>query len=511
VLLRQSKDFRCECKLSLMSAIKFWAVPGLIGHMFSVQSYLKQTQVRRPNFQGHFATPLKNVHFQPGIEPGLLYIAQEVKDIGDQEGFGVGLHCQDAYYHSSQHPHLPRSVKLRESHKYPFPLVKDDNNFFWAQDANLFYNGEILGASGQGLSMFEDWSSCQGQAYKNKGLGQPKKLAKHLGKPYRAIPSYLEGGNLFLGQKPNGDQMLLLGEDSVWMNARRLLKQSHSDVFSKIGFGLKMLWAELTRKPQKLLLKEEARPFYEAALAQIALDLKINPENIVLVPQPDFHIDLAIRPLQYPYVLVHDPKLSETMTEDYAVSTVGQMEMIQGQKVVNNLLNAEDYSPRHPEEYTPQLFASSPSVALAASSFEAEAIAATGKYATCDEICRTLEAAGLKPIRIGGVFPYPEIKDKAKEEPNPWLPANFLNAIVHQRKNLTNSGSGETELVYITNDSGLPHLNALFEAQLKEKAPWVKRVEFVGKSPKANTVSWMSTYLKMSGGIHCLSVEEPET
>ena len=481
--------------------------------MFSVQSHVNQSQMpqnrqaRRLNFQGHFATPLKNVHFQPGIEPGLLHIAQEVKEIGEQEGFGVGLHCHDSFYHSSQHPHLPTPVKLRESHNYPFPLVREENNFFWAQDANLFHNGEILGASGQGLSMFEDWSSCQGQAYKHRGLGQPKKLAKHLGKSYRAIPSYLEGGNLFLGKKPNGEQMLLLGEDSVWMNARRLLKQSHSGLFKTIQFGLKMVWAELTRKPQKALLKEEARPFYDKALAQIAQDLKIKPENIVLLPQPDFHIDLAIRPLHYPYVLVHDPKLSEAMTEDYAVSKVGQMEMLQGQNVVNNLLNAEDYAPRHPEEYSPQLYASSPPVALAASSFEAETIAATKKYATCDEICQKLEAVGLKPIRIGGAFPYPEIEDKAKEEPNPWLPANFLNAIVHQRKN---SSLEEPELVYITNDSGLPHLNALFEAQLKEKAPWVKRVEFVGKPPKANTVSWMSTYLKLSGGIHCLSVEEPE-
>jgi hypothetical protein len=475
--------------------------------MSNIPSYLRPSRAPGPTFQGHFATPLKNIHFQPGMETGLLSIVQEVKGIGDQEGIGVGVHFRDSFYHSAVLDKFSDKIPLRTRHQYPLPLIKEGNRFFWTQDVNLFTDDAVLGANGQGLSMFDDWFSCQGQAYKCRGLGQPKQLAKHLGKPYRVTQSYLEGGNLFLGRKPNGEKILLIGEDSVWINANCLLKQSHSRVWNVLHFGWQMFLADILRKPQKQLVRESSKPYYDAALAQISRDLNVKPENIVVLPQPDFHLDLAIRPLQYPYVLVHDPQQSEAMAEAYAMSAVGQKEILQGNRMVNNLLNAEDYAPRYPESYSPKLYASSPPTALVGSTFEAVVQAEKGKYATCDEMCQKLAAAGFKPIRMGGVFPFPEIEDKTIEEPNPWLPANFLNAIVHERKT---GNINQPELVYITNDSGLPYLNQLFEAELKEKAPWVKRVEFVGKAPKENTVSWMSTYLKLHGGIHCLSVEEPE-
>lgn len=446
-------------------------------------------------FGGHFARPLKGLYFQPGREPGVLSVIQEVQAIGKEEGIVVAAHTDDYL-----DIHL-KDIPLGERRRYPNPVILDSNRSLWAQDCNFIKDGEVLGASSQGMNFIGQWRCSQGSPYELKALGQAKKLAKVLNRPYRQLKSYLEWGDVFLGQRTNGQSLLLIGEDSVDMNAKRLLKTELSKVRASVAYALDCFAGMLGSKTVEETRQKWIAEYRKQALADIAEDLNLTPKEIVVLPQPDFHLDMAIRPLQYPYVLVHDPAITEQWVTDFSESEAGFASFQSTPEPVYNLLNQEDYDDRHPERYHPVLYPMTLVKELWSSVFSASILQERGRYASTDQMCEALRKAGLTPIRVGGVFPEDTMRDPKLDDPSPWLPANFLNATVHQRAN--------GDLVYITNDSGVPEMNAWFEADLRQKAPWVKRVEFVGKAPQPNTVSWLSTFLKLCGGIHCLSVEDP--
>ena len=77
---------------------------------------------------------------------------------------------------------------------------------------------------------------------------------------------YLTGGNTFIGKYPDGEKWMLIGEDE---------KKYCSDI------------NEISKK------------------------YNINTKNIHFLPQQDFHLDMYLRPISYPYILVNDPKLVE--------------------------------------------------------------------------------------------------------------------------------------------------------------------------------------------------------
>ncbi len=225
--------------------------------------------------------------------------------------------------------------------------------------------------------------------------------------------AFLTGGNTFIGKFPNGDKWLITG----------------AKVF-----------------PEKI--------------KDIAKCYDVKEENIHQIPTPDFHIDLGIRPIGYPDILVNDPEIAE-----------------------KNLEKLNDGSKEF-EEFK--------------SSFKAYQEGAKITYASADAICDALKKIGFNPIRVGGVY---------------YNGVNFMNAIVNKHPDGT--------MGYITNSSECNNhiytkLQKVFEDEIREKAPQITDfyyVQGIRKSPyrpptgKNHMIDSLKYY---HGGIHCMSLEEPD-
>lgn len=257
--------------------------------------------------------------------------------------------------------------------------------FKWGQDNKIFLGKDKLG-------VFTKSQSYSGVA----------ELAQNLGLEKKYIDLNIEGGNCFLGKKQNGEDFALVGKNAL----KSTTKEKFADV------------------------------------------LEINKKNLHVISQPDFHIDLGIRPLVYPYVLVGDPKL----TIDLAMKNNFEKSQIDFLKRANKFwLKAESNE----------------------------------KYSTPDEVIRELKSQGFKTIKVPGLL-----------ASDPRL--NFMNALVHQNDN--------GDLIYITNKTnvgarfGIDFEN-IFEKHLKSKVPSVKEILFIEGD------GFVQGSLCNGGGIHCLSAE----
>lgn len=219
-----------------------------------------------------------------------------------------------------------------------------------------------------------------------------------------------ECGNFFVGKKENGEKYVLAGVESA-SDAKKI--------------------AELQN---------------------------IKKENIHIIPQPAFHIDMFVRPVGFPYILVHD--------EELALKNVDKLNTTNEAKT---RLKKEIQSSR-------------------------EYILRGRKYISGKELAKELEKQGFKPILIGGIY---------------GTNVNFINALVHKR----NDGN----LVYITNGSEnlsreKTQLQKIFEQDLKAKVPNVAKVDFIlGEKAKITGDNVIGDLLMFyQGGVHCLAAEEPD-
>ncbi len=244
----------------------------------------------------------------------------------------------------------------------------------------------------------------------------------------KSLPSYIEGGNTFIGKYDNGQKWMLIGEKET----------------DKIDDDKKKEISEL---------------------------LNIPAENIFGIKKPNFHLDMAIRPIGFPNILVNDPELAEKTLEEL---DDGSDEYIQLKNIFNES-KKEDCD----------------------------------RYASCDETCSELQSLGFNPIRVAGNF-YDGI--------------NFMNAIVNKHS--------DGKISYITNSSKCYNhifnkIQDKFEQEIKEKVQYLDKIYFV----KGNENSFINQGLKyissndprnrlksnylinslryLEGGLHCLTLEEP--
>lgn len=104
-------------------------------------------------------------------------------------------------------------------------------------------------------------------------------MATAQGRPLRRSLTYLEGGNVLAGTRPDGSPYALVGADSV-VTSRLVLEQ------------------DLGRLPSD----------DEVKLA-IAKDLGLTPQQLVVIEQPGtFHLDMALRPLGPGQLVLNDAK-----------------------------------------------------------------------------------------------------------------------------------------------------------------------------------------------------------
>lgn len=219
---------------------------------------------------------------------------------------------------------------------------------------------------------------------------------------------FATGGNCFIGKNSNKDSWLLVG------------------------------WDSCKRKDNK---------------PEIAKAYGIDEKNVYVLPQQDFHLDMFLRPVGYPYVLVNDPAL--------VIENLKKLD--DGSDEVRNLIDYhENYSKQKPKD--------------------------------CDETVRYLERYGFKPIRIAGEYSGG---------------INFMNAIV----NIHDDGT----MSYITNSSETNssdlycRIQEMFEQDLRERLPNIGKIYFIKGKYDLNCIDnvMIGTLRYQKGGIHCMVQEEP--
>lgn len=223
---------------------------------------------------------------------------------------------------------------------------------------------------------------------------------------------FVQGGNFFIGKYPNGEKWMMIGSSE-----KRFCNRT----------------------------------------PQISKLYNIKEENIFYVQQQDYHLDLSVRPIGFPYVLVNNPRLA-----------------------LENRNKAHGYNkPLNNRELN-------------------KIVSEMSLY---KRSIRELENAGFKPIPVGGVF-----EDGI----------NFINAVVNMHE--------DKSISYITNSSKcdsktISKYQDIFEQELRKKlkqlgnfdknAPKLQNIYFIQGENYGDSNELMDNLIGGAGGIHCMSLEEP--
>ena len=429
---------------------------------------------RQPRFGGWAAGPIQQIVLQPKRtewDLGYRGVVRQLHQVGQEEGFDVLL---NGHHTGPATTPEGRINSIIEGHPYTM----------WGQDDKLFLRDPESNAERLGLPMRFD-----------PDYQQPAPLAGHLGIPAHVMKSQVDGGNVFVGyNKADNTLWGMVGKESVSETALLLAADD-------IGVNLRQYQqAEKSRSPQyrtdleacQAALKKKTRLYMNRAKEQIAQELNVPLKNLTMISQPAFHIDMMVRPLNDKTVLVNDFKLGEKL-----------LKTVRG--------SIRDYGP-DVEFAQRKLEKIEENIPYFKRSLEKK------EYATCDAVARELKKAGFTVIRVPGVFP----SERWGEVDNRERTINFLNAFVHQRISGDRSGS----LVYISNESNLPELNAAFKnVMLTLKTPEKgaasrplnlfrdaeKDIRLIGgdlDDSEYEPVNYMSSKLSgQMGGIHCLGAE----
>ena len=254
-------------------------------------------------------------------------------------------------------------------------------------------------------------------------------------------PHLPRGGNFFIGYKPNGERYIIVSAKTT-INNPKSLYDSDSSIQQHKG---------LYNNYELVTLHEISQKF------------NVEMENIYLLDTAYEDLDMLIRPIGYPYVLVND-----------CDETYRNMEKLQEKNPYNKkqITHHEMYG--YAYMYKRQ----------------------------CRDIQESLRKMGFEPIEIGGNYFYN---------------INFLNAIAFRNKN--------GGISYITNsvrDSGpeWEGLEEIFENDLRASVDNIENVYFVsGGNARENgfpysarpDVNAMMYWLgENRGGIHCMTAEIPD-
>ena len=394
---------------------------------------MKLLQTNNLNFNGHGAGRIKALYMQNAYYPAQIPVYNELKRIGKAHNFDVFIHNKDSL--------LTSSNKLPSSEECDYELWSQDNKTIMHKD------GKTTVISGLYMPQTEQNAAIS--------------LSRLLSAEHVEAEAFLEGGNFFIGKKPDGKNYLIIGYKDIHYSAM------HYYLKDKLG---KVNKDDMNDFIEKLSLKdendytiasydefdEEFAKWGKIALKKIIDIFEVEKQDVVVLSQGQYHNDLAIRPLNYPYVLVNDEKMSVANLQKLRLNFKFH---IGAKKFIYDL--------------------------------EKKLYEQEKSYSSCDEICKELEEAGFIPIRIGGGYGLHTI--------------NFINSIVHQ--------NGD-DLIYITNSaqSGnkyYGYLQDLFEKDLKTKCPQIAKIYFVKGAVTNNKSNIVLEYLKQfKGGIHCLCCEE---
>lgn len=385
-------------------------------------------------FKGYDAAPIRNLYMQGVPYENTYGIFNELKKIGKKENFDVFIHS-DSQMHKSL-----KNVGMEE--------YEED---IWSQD------NKILRPEADGTKVLSPKLRVMESVL-------PIQFANLTGRKLEATETVFEGGNLFVGKKDDGEEYILTGSKNLFVSSMfEFLEEKGVESLDREALKEFSNFGKITTKENGdgdlIHIKEwhDKKEIYDKkAIETMADEFGVKKENIFIINQPNFHIDMNIRPIGYPYVLVNDPKIAIQNLKNVA----------QGKALAEI---TQDYEELRKND-----------------------------YCEVETTIKELESYGFKPIRVGGVYASGEV--------------NFLNAIVNKHEDGTIS--------YITNSSncnkpGYSKLEKIFEKELKSKAPNIQNVYFVrgekvGDKKLNIGNAMMESLLRANGGIHCMTMEEPD-
>lgn len=195
---------------------------------------------------------------------------------------------------------------------------------------------------------------------------------------------------------------------------------------------------------------------------KMAEELGIDPENLIIIAQPGFHIDMHLRPLENGKVLINDYQFSQFLVQ-HILDNDGTLTTLARKDLKGTLIKLKE------DEL---------------------------KFGPINQlISKQLTDAGLTPVKTAGVF---QVGQRY---------INWMNGIM---------GTGKSKF-YVTNAASIPSLNQAFSIWLQHQVPGIA-VHFVGHS---RSTSWTSDYLlekfgyplnqaeillRSFGGLDCISI-----
>ncbi len=398
---------------------------------------MKISPLNNQYFKGHAAGRIKALYMQNPGNQSQLAIYNQMREIGKAEGFDVFMHNGDSLLSK---PLNKDDIKINS-----WGVWSQDNKIITKQDSKTL----LLTSKAQGEKEFQEASLF---AANRKINGYDAEIV-------------FDGGNMFLGKRPNGENYLLTTPWTLYLTgAYHYLKDKNVDNFDRYTFLKFNHEGYCHDKDGNVIADSEEYSGRAAYWKQYAKDVicqvfDLKQENLIILPEMEEHLDLVIRPLNYPYVLVNsDDKIDDLFYEA-------------GEKFEDDFFT----------------------LYMAISENKNRVLDARKHYSSTKEMVKALKEHGFKPIELPMSYARGAV--------------NFANAIVH------NTPEG---LVYITNSAkpGIK-LNEFmqdeFEKQLLALCPQIKKVYYVSGEPFGKDLNDIMIYLKeYHGGIHCLCCEEME-
>ena len=409
-----------------------------------------QNNKNKYSFKGYDARPLKAIAMtQPGYRCG---IARELEKISNEAGFRLEILTDNKLKPLSYIDEIIVPVK-RNFRLYYELLLKDYTNKPKESFKVAFHSSREEAKKARGFKFSKNASAwAQDNAVvtpDNKVLTTHSEcaLACNIGRYHgRAVVKdydFVKGGNLFF-VKSKGQDELFVG-----------------------------------RSDRKKFMGEDGKLDYKKLLNMYGV------KKITFLPQMDFHLDLAIRPLDKKRVLITDDNLTlkvlQEGIEKFRKAILGEVNQEKKVKYEKILAEIEKLKNNFANQIK------------------------NNKYAPIKNTEKILKHKGFKTIRVPGRIYHL----MPGEIPNHM--ANFMNAIVTVNKN--------KELYYITNKSLIDYKLGItqdvekevgfsFENSFKKSiARYVKPENIFFLQGALDEIS--QSLEKKHGGIHCLTTEIP--
>lgn len=392
----------------------------------------KKTHTKQPkqaNFRGWAACPLESVTIRPNHYREFNLLLLELQRKCGQY-FNINVLFSDR---------LVKDINTLPLHKNQ-PLAQSTNNK-WMQDYGIYLSEDKF----MNIRYIETVKENFNPGYNIAQLAGVESKDSYL--PF-------EGGNMFLGKKHDGEGYAIIGDKVICEMVEQILKRD-PEYSVLINEGNKII--EIVKCA--LFVDPKYKGLIPKLRSRIADELQIKPKNLYCAKQSSFHIDMVIRPLDYPYVLVGDPNLTIELAK-------------------------QKYANTHHMSHL-QLMSKKTEKSSGETKQNNEA-----KSNAVDVSVQYLKSQGLIPIRVPGLLP----------EHYPGL--NYMNAIVHQ--------DTDGRFIYITNKN---HYKAfldidfeeIFVDYVKSHVPSIKKVIFIDGNELIEAL-----LQNQQGGIHCLSLEKPD-